>query len=94
MKIYTAILVAFVWTICGSLAGADMLSGFAGKSSLRYFDLQRELTGGDVRVPEMQKEMLLEVPAGFVPSKQDFKRPRSSGPETPASDPDIQRGLI
>jgi len=85
MKIITAILISAVLVAGSPVASAEMFSGFAGGgSSLKYFDLQKELTVSDIPVGELQKEMVREVPAGFVPSKQD-RRPRSpkSGDSAP-----------
>jgi len=87
MKIITAILISAVLVAGGSVAGAEMFSGFSGVgSSLKYFDLQKELTASDIPVGELQKEMVREVPAGFVPSRQD-KRPWSpkSGDSAPVN---------
>jgi len=64
-------------------AGADLLSsGFAaGGPALKCFDLQRDLTGSEIPVSEMQREMHRELPAGPVPSMPSWreKRPVSAG---------------
>lgn len=92
MKRYSAVLISVFLALCFSAtARADMLS--AVKSPLKYFDLQRELTSNDIPVPELQKEMVREIPAGFVPLRQD-NRPRSAGADVPPPETQTQRDLI
>lgn len=98
MKTVTAIFVAAALTAFSSIAGAEMpFSGFASSgSSLKFFDLQRQLTASDIAVPELQKEMLREVPAGSVPSIPSGldKRPRSPKSGGWAPQTEIQRSLF
>ncbi len=92
MKIFTAIFISAV-LVGGSAASADMLSGIAGGSPLKYFDLQKEFTASDIPVSELQKEMAREVPAVFAPSKRD-KPTRSPRSDDSSLKTDKQRDLI
>lgn len=95
MKALTAVVISAALVAGTPLAGAEtFFPGFAGGGiPLKHFDLQRELTAGDIPVTDMQMELLREVPSRYIPSKQD-RRPDSAQPGEPALNSRMQRDLF